>query len=77
MQLEPTIVRGQFSSSDTVQGPSITNLAQRKLSKSKSGSLHQVDMETIPPTLIEPRHLYRRMTQVLLDIAFVDVSTQG
>ena len=73
MQFEPTIVRGQFSSRDTIQGPSITILAQ----KSKSGSLRQVDAETVPPTMIAPRHLCRCMTKVLLDIATVDVSTRS
>ena len=77
MQLEPTIVRGQFSSRDTVQVPSIVILAQRKSPRSKSGSNRQVDAETMPPTTITPRHLCRCTTKMPLDGAFVDVSTRN
>ena len=77
MQLESTIVRGQFSSSEPVDAAFMTILAQRKSQRSESSSLGQVDAEPIPPTLIPPRHLRGCMTQLLLNVALVDLSARS
>ena len=75
MQPEQIIVRGQFSSREAVEGTFMTIRAQTTLLRSESGSLCQVDAEPIPPTLIPPRHLCGCVTQLLLDVALVDLGT--
>tara|TARA_B110000908_G_C9938416_1_gene307131 strand:- start:164 stop:526 length:363 start_codon:yes stop_codon:yes gene_type:complete len=77
MQLEPAIVRGQFSSSDAVEGYSITFPAQEKSPRSGPRSLRQVDGEPIRTSLIPPINLGACMTQLLLNVALVNVGARS
>lgn len=77
MQLKSTIVRGQFSSREPVDAAFMTILAQRKSPRSESGRLRRVDAKPIPPTLIPPRYLCRYMTQLLLNVALVDLGARS